>query len=313
MLTLHGNSVSERDTAAEAVDDSAVWFDLVDPTDAECRRVERATGIALPDRERIGSIELSRRAIRDGDALCLNMPFFTNSDAAPTPAGLILTSRHLVSVRYTESAAFERAAATVRALPQANSAIVFATLAETIVGDIADRMEDTAAEVGRLSTRLFGERRRKKDGALRTILGEVGRAEARLTRARLTSTGLLRIVMFAHDNPPGWIAKAELLRLRSAQKDLEVLGELDTQLTDKLQFLLDAALGFISIDQNDVMKVFTVASVAAIPPMLLVGIWGMNFQHMPELSLAHGYPLALGVIALSIGVPLLWFRRRGWI
>jgi magnesium transporter len=174
-------------------------------------------------------------------------------------------------------------------------------------------MEDTAAEVGHLSTRLFGEHRRKKDGALRTILGEVGRAEARLTRARLASTGLLRIVMFAHDNPPEWIAKAELPRLRSAQKDLEMLGELDTQLTDKLQFLLDAALGFISIDQNDVMKVFTVASVAAIPPVILAGIWGMNFQHMPELSLAHGYPLALGVIALSIIVPLLWFRRRGWI
>ena len=91
------------------------------------------------------------------------------------------------------------------------------------------------------------------------------------------------------------------------------VAQLDTQLTDKLQFLLDAALGFINIEQNDVMKVFTVASVAAIPPVILAGVWGMNFQNMPELHLPYGYALALAAIALSIAIPLFWFKRRGWI
>ncbi len=119
---------------------------------------------------------------------------------------------------------------------------------------------------------------------LRATLSEVGRLESHLTRTRLTMTGLLRIIVFTHESAPDWIAKADAARLKLAHKDLDVLCELDGQLTDKLQFLLDAVLGFINIDQNDVMKILTVASVASIPPIILVGIWGMNFVRMPELK-----------------------------
>jgi magnesium transporter len=313
MLTCHGKRVS---TGAAAQGDAslheALWLDLLDPTAEERQRAEQALGMHLPDREGIAGVELSRRIVRDGDALRLNVPYFTNGDdTEPTPLGLILTPQCLVSLRYSPSSAFEQAAERLREKPADGSAGAFATLVEAIVGNIADHLEDLAANVGKLSSHLFGERRH--DGPLRVILGMVGRIEARLTRARLTSTGLLRVVMFAHESGLEWLAKPELARLRSAQKDLEVLCELDTQLTDKLQFLLDAALGFISIEQNDVMKVFTVASVAAIPPVILAGIWGMNFQRMPELHLPYGYALALAAIALSIAVPLFWFKRRGWI
>lgn len=314
MLTCHGNrSAKDAPAASDEALREAVWIDLLDPSDEERRRVEHALSTTLPDRDGIAGVELSRRIVRDGDSLRLSVPYFTNGDdAEPTPLGLMLTPQRLVSLRYTRSAAFDQAAERLDKTSAPSASIAFATVAEAIVGHIADHLEDIAAEVGKLSTRLFGERRRH-DGALRAVLGEVGRVEARLTRARLTSTGLLRIVMFAHESGLDWIAKPETTRLHSAQKDLEVLCELDTQLTDKLQFLLDAALGFISIEQNDVMKVFTVASVAAIPPVILAGIWGMNFQRMPELHLSYGYPLALAAIALSIAVPLVWFRRRGWI
>jgi len=310
MLTLHGHRAA-ADGAAP--DDAALWFDLFDPGTDERTRVERATGLALPDRERISGIELSRRVLLDGDSLRLNVPYFTGDEGrAPTPLGLVLAPDRLVSLRYAESTAFATAGDKLRAQPKASGAVAFAILLESIVGDIADHIEDVAANVGRMSTRLFAETRRR-DTALRALLGEIGRVEARLTRARLSSTGLLRIVMFAHESGVEWIPKSEMARLHAVQKDLEVLCELDTQLTDKLQFLLDAALGFISIEQNDVMKVFTVASVAAIPPVILAGIWGMNFQHMPELHPAYAYPLALAAIALSILVPLAWFKRRGWI
>lgn len=314
MLNCYGRNPDSAAAAADGeVSAACIWFDLLDPSDDEKRRVERAVGLALPDRERIGGVELSQRAAIDGDALRLNVPYYTHDDdVPPTAVGLILTPTHLVSLRYADAQAFALAAEKLSTQAiSPSSADAFATLIETTVGRVADRLENIAADVGVLSTRLF-EQRRLRTRALRATLGEVGRAESRLARARLTASGLLRIVMFALDSGLAWIEKTHMARLRAAQKDLEILCELDAQLTDKLQFLLDAALGFINIEQNDVMKVFTVASVAAIPPVILVGVWGMNFQHMPELHWRYSYPAALAVIATSIIVPMLWFKRRGW-
>lgn len=82
---------------------------------------------------------------------------------------------------------------------------------------------------------------------------------------------------------------------------------------DRIEFLLDSVLGMINMDQNNVMKVMAVASVVGIPPTVLVGIWGMNFSYMPELKGHDHYFWALGIIALSVVVPLAWFRKRGWV
>lgn len=313
MLTCHGTRVADGDAPGATADAGALWLDLLDPDAGERSRAERASGLTLPDRESIAGIELSARLMLDRHALRLGVPYFSVGEAAaPTPLGLILTPRQLVSLRYAESAAFTAAGDKLRALPNASSALALVLVLESIVGAIADHMERIAADVGGMSTRLFAQTHRH-DGALRALLLEIGRVEARLTRARSSSTGLLRIVMFARESDVEWIGEPEKTRLHAVQKDLEVLCELDAQLTNKLQFLLDAALGFISIEQNDVMKVFTVASVAAIPPVILAGIWGMNFQHMPDLHPVYAYPLALAAIASSILVPLAWFRRRGWI
>lgn len=315
MLTLHGIGKSASNLAADgAVPDECAWFDLIDPTAEEVQRVEQATGLRLPSRERIRSVEMSSRVAVDGDALHLNVPFFTHDETLPaTPLGLIVLPKHLISIRYADSPAFALAAQAIRIAPiPGDGAAAFATLIEAIVGQIADRMESVTVEAGVLSTRVLGEQSHSTK-MLRTTLGEVGRLESRLMRARLTSTSLLRVVLFAHESAPAWVAKTEVARLKVAYKDLVVLGELDVQLTDKLQFLLDAVLGFINIDQNDVMKILTVASVASIPPVILVGIWGMNFARMPELHWPYGYPMALAAIVLSVVVPVLWFKRRGWL
>jgi magnesium transporter len=97
------------------------------------------------------------------------------------------------------------------------------------------------------------------------------------------------------------------------RNDLKSLDEFDEQLTGKLQFLLDSIFGFISVNQNSVMKLFTVVAVAAFPPTVLAGIWGMNFKYMPALSQPWGYAMALSAIALSILIPLGIFKWRGWL
>lgn len=306
MLNCHGNHGSTSGSDADCL-----WFDLVDPDRAERERVEIVLGASLPDRASLGSVELSSRARLDGDLLRLHVPWYGHDGAAPAPLGLLVSPQHLVSLRYGAAAEFDAAARVVDAATPDSSAAAFTLLVQEIVGRVADQLEDLAADIDRLSTRLF-ERHRHGTRRLRSILGRVGRTESRLSRARLTASGTLRIIMFVHDNAPAWIDHHALTRLRTVQKDFEILAELDSQLTSKLQFLQDAALGFINVEQNDVMKIFTVASVAAIPPVILVGIWGMNFHHMPELGSFYGYPAALLLIVCSIIAPMLWFKRRGW-
>lgn len=315
MLTCHGGD--GRTLPADAIGDAAsrcLWFDLCDPTEEEVRRVERATGVRPPNLERIRAIEMSSRLRLDGDVLHLNVPFFAHDvDQPQSPFGLIVAPKFLVSIRYGDSPGFSRAAESACAAKiPGDGAAMFASLLEALVGQLADHLETIIATAGELSTRILCQARHSTR-SLTGMLAEIGRLESGLTHARQTMTGLSRVVGFTQENAPPWIGKTELARLKPVHKDLEALGELDGQMTDKLQFLLDAVLGFINIDQNDVMKVLTVASVVSIPPVILAGIWGMNFVRMPELKLPYGYPMALTAIVLSVVLPLLWFRRRGWL
>ena len=95
-------------------------------------------------------------------------------------------------------------------------------------------------------------------------------------------------------------------------KDVRSLNEYEGHLNTKIQFLLNAALGFLTTEQNNLFKVLTIASVVGIPPVLVAGIYGMNFHFMPELNWAFGYPFGLALILISGVLPLLWFKWRGW-
>jgi magnesium transporter len=109
-----------------------------------------------------------------------------------------------------------------------------------------------------------------------------------------------------------WITAASRKRLEAVSKDVASLSDYETRLSDKIQLLLDAVLGFINIQQNEMFKVLTIVSVVGVPPTILVGVWGMNFKNMPELSWTFGYPLSLLAIIAGGVLPLIWFKRRGW-
>ena len=144
------------------------------------------------------------------------------------------------------------------------------------------------------------------------MLLEIGDMGARLSHIRDTLLVLQRAVPFITEHGDAWLEAPLRARLKMAGADVQSLNDYEVHLTDKIQFLLDAALGFINAEQNELFKVLTVWSVAGIPPVLVAGIWGMNFHFMPELTWPWGYPMALATIAVSIAGPLLWFRVRGW-
>lgn len=297
-----------------------LWIDLFDPSDDERRCAAEVSGLRVPDRGDVDNLALSSRIRTDDDAMYLSIPYFADMDHAaqdggghrPSPLGIVVTARLLMTLRFHASPAFDLASRSCEEQHWESSGDVLATLIEAIVNLAAKRMEDVSADLKTLSDRIFTPERLGTP-ALRDCMLEVGRLEGKQARNRSSMLGVQRIVSFVRAKQPEWMSDQVEVRLRVVDHDLRTLDEFDDQLTNKLQFLLDASLGFISTDQNHVMKVLTVTSVATIPPVILAGVWGMNFKHMPELDWTFGYPMAIGIILLSMLLPVLFFKWRGWL
>jgi magnesium transporter len=294
----------------------AIWLDLHDPNDAERTFADAALGSPLPTRAQISGIELSSRVRARDDAMQLNVPSFVRAEGglgAMTPLGFVLTPRLFVSQRYADSQAFDRLKerATQDGCPQSGTDAFFLVI-DTLIDVGADRMEHIAADLSQLSRRIFSDSRDHKS-AMRGTLFQLGAMQRHVTQIRATLLGLSRVVGFVRDTPMPWIAESHYTHIKTSFSDLQSLSEFDQQISDKVQFLLDAVLGFINIAQNEVMTVLTVVSVVTIPPMILAGIWGMNFKSIPEYDWAHGYAFGLTMIGLSMLVPLLIFRWKKWV
>jgi magnesium transporter len=296
------------------------WFDLFDPTQDERASVERVTGLALPTREQLSEVESSSRVSIDNGVLYLSVPGVIHVDDAeemPSPVGFILSPAALVTIRYARLHSFDQVTAKLRQDGKGvTSAEIFTRLVEAMIDFGADMLERFGSDLHRISRSVFPRAQRRKrhlrdDLRLRNMLADVGKTGERLSELRDTLQGLERIVLFAYDRAE-WMPPDLHDRLKTGRDDLISLGNYETQLYEKGQFLLDAVLGFINTEQNDIFRVLTIVSVIGIPPTLIASMYGMNFKNMPELSWKWGYQWGLGLIALSILVPIIWFRRRGW-
>ena len=141
----------------------------------------------------------------------------------------------------------------------------------------------------------------------------MGLVNDRISRVRDSLLVFHRIIPYVTQSTEEWFPKDLRPRLKTLRQDVASLSDYDNHLTDKLQFLLDAVLGFITINQSNIIKVMTVVGVVGVPPTLIASIYGMNFENMPELHTVWGYPAALLAILASAILPILWFRHRGWL
>lgn len=293
----------------------AIWLDLLNPSEAERSQVGAQLGFALPTRNEVASIALSSRVRTDDEMLRINIPGFVRDDGgqgAMTPLGVLLTPKLLVTLRYADSLAFDRLTKAVAkdTAPQ-SSVDAFVNLFESVAETAADRMQTLSAELSQLSREVFADRSGHSQ-MLRGVLFQVGRIQRQITQLRSATLGLERGLAHLCDGAPKWMRDAQVARLHVVRTDLHALSEFDQQLDDKVQFLLDATLGFINNDQNDLIKVLTIASVVTIPPMILAGIWGMNFKTISEYDWPHGYAFAWTMIVLSMALPLAWFKWKKW-
>ncbi|HVY64898.1 MAG TPA: magnesium/cobalt transporter CorA [Gammaproteobacteria bacterium] len=297
-----------------------VWVDLVQPTAEEEGAVEQRIGIGIPTREEMQEIEISSRLyVEDGGVfMTATLPARTDSDdLLMGPVTFVLANGKLITVRYHEPRAFktfpQRAEKT--ALGCTSGDVVLVNLLEATTDRIADILERSEKEVDDLSRSIFSvqpESAVRPD--LRTVLQQIGRKGDLCSHVRDCLLSLQRLAGFlGHVLTQRNVDKELRGRVKTLSRDAESLGDHASFLSQKITFLLDATLGMIAIEQNNIIKIFSIAAGVFLPPTLIASIYGMNFRVMPELQWVYGYPIAGVLMLVSALLPLWYFKRRGWL
>ncbi|WP_457810961.1 magnesium transporter CorA family protein [Sinorhizobium meliloti] len=319
------NRLAAANTAAEgAAQPIPIWFDLVNPTPEEDRSVERILGIWIPTRDEMEDIELSARLYQEDGAEFMTITALTNLDSeepVKTPITFILKGPSLVTVRYADPkpfSAFVTRAQKPSAFPCVTGELTMLGLLESIIDRMADVLERIGNEIDGISREVFRSKvanATKKTRDLQSVIEQIGQKGDLLTAARESLVSISRLVAYhaALESPNRRLSKETRQRIKLLQRDSSSLGDHAAFLSGKINFLLDATLGLINLEQNQIIKIFSVAAVVFLPPTLVASIYGMNFDVMPELKWQIGYPFAIGLMILSAVMPFLYFKRRGWL
>lgn len=298
-----------------------IWFDLSQPTADERAAVEAALGIEIPTQEDMLEIEISSRLYyAEGAAfMTANLPARTDADDMDmSPVTFVLAGDKLVTIRYHEPRAF-------RTFPQRAAKIslgcttgeaVLITLLEAIIDRLADVLERVQRDIDGLSRSIFRYPGADVDETrdLQALLREIGRKGDLTSNIRDSLVTLQRLMGFLGQVTTQRRSDKNIRnRVKTLSRDAHSLTDHSGFLAQKITFLLDATLGVINIEQNAIIKTFSVAAVMFLPPTLLASLWGMNFTHMPELKWPFGYPVALVLMILSAILPYWFFKRRGWL
>ncbi|HET8726372.1 MAG TPA: magnesium transporter CorA family protein [Alphaproteobacteria bacterium] len=326
MITVYSHTegrVTAREIqAGDPLPEDAIWIDLLRPSEEERAALSRAVGVALPTESEMMEIEASSRIYQENGASFLTATVVAKADTTRPEAGpltFVLTPGLLVTLRFVEPKSIRIFAELVQQQPHLcdNPLETLVVLLETIVDRSADLLEGIGAHLETLSGRAFGvagddKPQRRAEGTLKSVLRGLGRTGDLLGKIRLSLAGFERINAYL-EGLEGTQHKALKARIKMIQRDLSSLSQHADFQGQRIGFLLDATLGVIGVEQNDIVKSFTVAATVFFPPTLIASIYGMNFDVMPELHWALGYPLALVLMVVSAILPLWYFRRRGWI
>ncbi|MCX5571737.1 magnesium transporter CorA family protein [Kaistia nematophila] len=304
---------------APAAGTSAAWLDLFAPTAEEEHAAEAFLGALVPTREETQEIEFSSRFYVENGVVFMTASVLAGLDAGHpvlTPFTFGVGKTKIVTLRYEDMKAFRQFLAIA---PKPDSgcgtpAGIFNGLLEAFIARTADVLEHIAQAVDRINSEIFtrkaSERIRSK--RLSILIGAIGMQGDLASKARESLSSLERLAQYAAAMLPD-LKNGNNARLKLALRDVRSLEDHVNFVLNKITFLLDATLGLVANQQNQVVSVLTVASTILMPPTLIGTIYGMNFKDMPELGWGFGYPLALVIMVVSALVPFLYFKRRGWL
>ncbi len=303
---------------------AAPWIDLINPTLDEDRYVEKVTGVSIPTREEMQEIEVSSRLYSENGAEFMTMSAVTALDTDKpilTPITFVLKGQTLVTVRYAEPKPFSIfiiRAQRSGAVACATGEQVMMSLLEALIDRIADALERVGMKIDTLSQEVFhapsaNSARRAKD--FQRVITDIGREGELLSMIRESLLSMNRVLTYhvAVSEDDKKAQKDARTRIRTVQRDVASLTEHTAYLSTKVNFLLDATLGMINLEQNQIIKIFSIASVCLMPPTLIASLYGMNFKHMPELGWSLGYPMAVALMIVTAIAPFYYFRKKGWL
>jgi magnesium transporter len=304
-----------------ALPDGAVWVDLLNPTQAEDLAVERFAGIAVPTREDMEEIEVSSRLYVENGARYMTATLICRADTempTTTAVTFILTGHRLVTVRYDQPKPF---ALVENKLARSCASgitgeMVLMELLDAVIDRCADILERVGADVDQVSHDIFEPASERSGNARRysKILIAIGREGDLTSKVRESLVSIGRVITFLSAAMEGvkW-SKDMREQLKTQQRDVASLTDHASYLAGKITFVLDALLGVVNLEQNNIIKLFSVMAVVMMPPTLIASIYGMNFKDMPELEWSHGYPLALIAMLAAAVVPYLIFKWKRWL
>jgi magnesium transporter len=308
----------------DALPAGAVWIDLLNPTSEEDRHVETLLGIGIPTREDMQEIEESSRIYSEDGAQYLTAPLVHAKHTEKpglSPVTFIIAGGRLVTVRYAEPRAFKFFEARITkpgnefTMPSIGGVMLLIGLLESITDRLADLLEDVAKDLDSEADRLFTDKAAPMSTPqFRSAMRLLGTEGAFLSKVGESLQGLTRLVAYLHGESSKAARKQEIKdRLKVLEQDIASLNRHADFLSNKITMLLDTVVGLVSVEQNAIIKIFSVAAVGFMPPTLVASIYGMNFHFMPELDWLFGYPMAIVMMVLSALLPLWYFRRKGWL
>lgn len=298
-----------------------VWCDLLSPSDAEEAEVEALLGIDVPTREDMEEIELSSRIYEQGGALYLTANVLSATDTQEpvlAPVTFVLTPQTIVTLRHHEPRALsnfaDRAERTDLGLDGPEKVLL--ALLDALVDRVADLLEREGKGIDAIARSVFSDnrgrpRQAREFGLIMERIGQRGELNAKIRESLVTFERIAGAVVQHLD--AGKKSRELRARAQTLMRDVGSLAHHGEFQASRITFLLDATLGLVGIEQNGIIKIFSVAAVVFLPPTLIASIYGMNFDLMPELGWPFGYPVALGLMVVSAILPYWYFKRRGWL
>ncbi|TCS60552.1 magnesium/cobalt transporter CorA [Varunaivibrio sulfuroxidans] len=301
--------------------DDVIWADLTNPSGEEKGALEARIGIGIPALEEMEEIEISSRLYyEDGAAfMTATLPAQTDNDTPKmSPVTFVLAGKRLITVRYHDPRAFQtfplRAARVAMGCTNGENTLI--ALLEAIIDRLADILERAGRDIDQISRVVFQHNGNNptKSRDFQKVLEDIGLKGDLTSNIRDSLMTLERLIGFLGQVTTQRKSDKDIrARHKTLSRDAHSLTDHASFLSQKITFLLDATLGMINIEQNAIIKIFSVAAVVFLPPTLIASIYGMNFAFIPELKWHFGYPLSLVLMVVSAILPFWYFKRRGWL
>lgn len=296
---------------------NAIWIDLLSPTQIEEKLLETQLEFSVPTRADMIEIELSSRLYCENDIYFMTVTMIAHPDtmeAVLDPITFVLTKHQLITIRYVEPQSFKlfNFQAEKLATDHRDPVFLLIGLLDASVDKLADTLELVGHRLDTYSQTIFNKTATSEKNDYQQLMQQMGSIADLNTKARESLVTFGRLLTFFSSTVDPKLNKEKYIHLSSITADIVSLSDHASFLSTKINFLLDATLGMVNIDQNNVIKILSVAAVIFLPPTLIASIYGMNFTNMPELSWRYGYFFTVGLMLLSTWLPYKYFKYRKW-